>query len=415
MGNNNPNCPSCGKELKISNPYSIVSLKCGSCGTPIAIENGHLNIDASTSRHSIPRPMSALSLGMRGVFPSIGKVMIIGRICYRSGSYVWNEWLLLRSTGSYCWLIEDDESFSISQKFTPKNPFSPDEITENSIPFENSMLYFEDRGISTVVGFEGELTWKVTIGDQTNYIEGYSESYGHETLYSAEWTDTEILFFKGTELTYREVYRIFGVNAPIPKAAQEEEGAGATGASLFGSDWQTVLVASVFLFIASLLGLIISLNSGESVKAGQLPEIESAEGTILYGPFNLQHKGKPIRINLSTNLHDNNVEGRVRILNADKKPLKDFNFNLYHSEGEESDSSKLNIRKYYILGETGNYYIHIAGDTDDMDLLTKIRVSVYQKAFTSLPFAVLLIISGLPVVLFIIVYIIKNRSEDDDD
>ena len=404
------NCPVCGSEQRLSNS-SIYSLRCSNCESSLINKNGTFSSDGSNIAQKIPPPKTKLSLGMTGKFGQLGESMIVGRVCYANGRDIWSEWLMLTSSGSYFWLIEDDESFSLMRKFTPTTPFNPMEINpSNRIRFGNLFLEIEERGTSEVIGFEGELIWKACAGDRMNFIDGYTELGHEETLYSIEWSDSEIVFYTGQEIRTSNVYTIFG----LPIEGLSHRGSHGSGSGFMGSFWGQFLIYCILLFLVSLVSCSIIESSGEPVSATGYNQEDPTAGTITYGPYVLEQTSKTVHINLKTSLYDNEVEGDIIILNKDKQDVKEFPFRLYHESGEESDSSKLSIDQYYTLKDSGLYYIKVISAPENMALMKNIKIIVSQGCRNPEPFSYLAILCSIPLGLAIILLIIKNQSDEDD-
>lgn len=397
------NCPVCGKEQGLTNPYSIYSLRCSNCASLLVNQNGKFYADEDQTKLNVPLPKSRLSLGMRANLGN-GTSMIIGRVCSTSGKYTWSEWLMMSSGGLYFWLIEDEDSFSLMRKFTPITPFDPIMTRAGRVPFEGTTLEIEDRGTSEVIGFEGELTWKACAGDRMDYLDGYTEVKGKETLYSIEWSNSEIVFYRGQELDKGFVYKQFGLSG----VSSSSKGFG----SKINSFWPQFFIYCTLLFLVSLVSCNMAESSAELVTPLGYTKEDQAEGTITYGPYVLDKTTKVSKIEIRTILRNDEFSGDVFILNKDKKAIRSFPFKFYHESDEDGSSSKLSMAKYYLLEEKGEYYVKIASDPENMSFMKKIILVVHQNGKNPEPFHYLLWLSGIPIILAIALALCNNKDDD---
>lgn len=260
------NCPNCGASLSIQNARKARVLVCNNCGSEIDLTSPEYAVVGQAILGSAP-PQSPIRLGQTPTFDGV-KWMVVGRVRYRDEDY-WDEWLLLSEEGKYQWLVESEGRFTLYQPFAPTSPVDPASVRD-VVNLEGIAAEVTERGRATIEYLEGELTWKARIGDKMNYLE--AEHAGG--VYSIEWTEREIEFFRGQEISRSAVWRAFGFEAaqPAPQPGiltgpQPTAGGGAASGVV-------MIVALVIIFIVlciccSMCGCLPA-GSGEG---GDIPSI----------------------------------------------------------------------------------------------------------------------------------------------
>ncbi len=199
------NCPQCGASLAVHNAKKARVLVCHHCGSEIDLTSPEYAVVGQAIRGSAP-PSSPIRLGQTPTFDGV-KWMVVGRVRYRDEDY-WDEWLLLSEEGKYQWLVESEGKFTLYQPFAPTSPVDPARVRD-TVNLEGIEAQVTERGRATIEYLEGELTWKARIGDKMNYLE--AEHAGG--IYSIEWTEQEIEFFRGQEISRAAVWQAFGFEA----------------------------------------------------------------------------------------------------------------------------------------------------------------------------------------------------------
>ena len=214
----------------------INSLKCTSCGGPLAKSSGafydedeeEISIPVARcvqcntvyDRHTkeyyavfaddlgIDRDSTIFRPGLRGKFRGVG-YEIIGRLRYQDEDEyekaTWDEWVALSGDGSYHYFVEEGGRIYSCPEYLPE-----------SIDVESGSDYivFEGRRIKKSLGYnarlvfaEGELPWKAAIGEAVLCYD-FKKGGNHYTI---EISDGEV-FITGMELlTLREVIEAFDI------------------------------------------------------------------------------------------------------------------------------------------------------------------------------------------------------------
>jgi len=232
-------CPNCGASLSAKNARKAKVLVCDNCGSEIDLTSPEYEIIGKAILGSAP-PRSPIRLGQVATFDGV-KWQVVGRVRYRDEVY-WDEWLLMSEAGKYQWLVESAREFTLYQPFVPTNPVDPNSVGA-SIDLEGITAKVGEKSVAAIEYVEGELTWKARVGDRMNYLD--AEHAGG--VYSIEWSEREIEFFKGQEISRSAVYKAFGFEK---KAASPARLAGRRVAAGGGAtSGVAVIIALIVIFV----------------------------------------------------------------------------------------------------------------------------------------------------------------------
>jgi hypothetical protein len=186
-------CPNCGSSLSVKNARKAKLLVCHNCGSQIDLTSPeHAIIGKAILGHA--RPRSSTRLGQILAFDDV-EWQVVGRVCYDDEGH-WDEWLLMSEDGEYRWLVEDEGETTLYWPFVPTNPVDPNKVGWY-LDLEGFKARVTERGHATIEYVEGELTWKARVGDGMYYLDAeYADG-----VYSIEWSEREIEFFKGRKLS----------------------------------------------------------------------------------------------------------------------------------------------------------------------------------------------------------------------
>jgi hypothetical protein len=229
------NCPHCGASLSVKNARKAKVLVCESCGSQLDLTSPEYAVVGQAILGSA-LPASPIRLGQFATFDGV-KWMVVGRVRYRDEEW-WDEWLLMTEEGKYQWLVESDGDFSLYQPFAPTSPVDPNQVGD-SVDLEGIEAKVTERGQATIAYLEGELTWKARIGDKMNYVEAEHD----DGIYSIEWTENEIEFFRGQEIDQSEVYQAFGFDAGAPSIGTAAKAGGGAASGV------VLIVAVIIIFV----------------------------------------------------------------------------------------------------------------------------------------------------------------------
>lgn len=398
-------CPKCGASLEVRNLDAARSLHCKFCDSTMHLKAGAAEL--SDSKSIIYPPKSALKIGLTGDFAQ-GKCQLVGRIRYGNAEgEQWDEWLLMSESGQYLWLQEDDWDFTVMAKFTPADPVDPAGVTD-FITLDRKRLEVEEKSTGFIRFFEGELTWKATVDEAVHYI----DAWDGDIIYSVEWTDEEIQFFKGREIKAQDLYRAFGIKEAIPKAAfdedDDEEKGDLLARAASGKPFVITLISAiVFLLIA----LYLDYYTGTVVMPSKPPEI--TEDSITMGPYNLTHVNRVHKFEISTSLSNREDYCEFALLDEEQQPLGTFDYDFWHESGHDSDGywseCSLKCKKLFVVKDAGDYYLEINSERKKDPGFS---VKVIQDTFSPGAFYWMAALTGIYPALIILILLIKRDSDD---
>ncbi|MDQ7823973.1 MAG: DUF4178 domain-containing protein [Candidatus Eremiobacteraeota bacterium] len=382
-------CPHCGSSLEVKSSLLSRALYCSHCDSSLSMKDG--KEEEKGGEMEILPPKSALKVGAVADFKQ-GKFRIIGRIHYRNVKLEeWDEWLLLAESGDYLWIVEDDWSFIVTQKFTPDDPPDPEKSSYHVV-FEGQELKVDEYSKAVVSFFEGELTWAAKVGDTVNYLDAWK---GNDTVYSIEWSDREILYFKGWEKDVRDIYKAFNITEAIPPIAfekdddDEEESPPARKTSyaefaiqLMGMQVYWVTLAAGIIFL--LAGWWLSSYNGSAITR-QYHEIVSPKSPeLILGPFEVKSPGTVHKAVIQTEVKNEELYCEFNVLNKNKESVGTFDHTFWQEDPDFESSglektADIKCTRLFVPREKGTYYLQIVPEN------TKDRafhVTVYEKAFS---------------------------------
>ncbi|HMA36007.1 MAG TPA: DUF4178 domain-containing protein [Chloroflexia bacterium] len=163
-----------------------------------------------------PAPVGiALVVGMEGAFGG-ESYRVAGRMRYRDGYELWDEWLLRSATGEERWLSDRE-----TQRMILWVPFNPGEEVDPGrldvgmvVRLGTPLVRVQTRGTAVVEYLEGECTWQVETGSQVDYV----DAIGSGGQYRIQWTADEMEFALGRRPHRPEVERAFGVQSAPEEA-----------------------------------------------------------------------------------------------------------------------------------------------------------------------------------------------------
>jgi Domain of unknown function (DUF4178) len=238
-------CPSCAAPVKFRGASSVVAV-CAYCQSTLVRDGAKLEDIGKQSE--LLEDASLLQLGAEGRHRGV-HFGVIGRIQYRYGAGVWNEWYLLFDDRRDGWLSDADGSYVITYLRPP--PEVPayeslkigDRLTLLNFPFEITNL---ER--TQVVAGEGELPFRFGSGWEAPVADLRGENGRFATL---DYSETPVRLYVGEQLPFdtfafsglrdpksggkstakARAFRCAGCGAPLEKklASTEAVGCGSCG------------------------------------------------------------------------------------------------------------------------------------------------------------------------------------------
>lgn len=197
------NCPSCGAQAEINR--SIAMGVCEYCRGAFYFKDeailayGEMNV--------LAEPDSVLYVGASGSFKG-KRFNVLGRVRYRYGEGLWDEWYLQDETFEPMWITEADGELSLQVEVDVTTPPPPvDQIApgmELNLPCEDGVILsvsVDEIDTAVLEGIEGHLPETLLAERTFPYVDA---SQGDLTLtleydeagadvYRGEWIDPELL------------------------------------------------------------------------------------------------------------------------------------------------------------------------------------------------------------------------------
>jgi len=195
-------CPSCGAANDVTNP-GVVMRVCDYCKTAMYWDSESV-VSAGGKSLDLP-PSSRFKVGGTGKI-SGQRFRVLGRLSYAHESGTWSEWFAEMQDGKIKWITEDEGELFIEEPVAVSTaiPRFEDLQPGSIIPINDKTGVVEEIGQARCLGGEGQIPFKVQIGETYPYADGAgadgSFSFGLE--YDAE-TGAPTLFV-GTALLLKE-------------------------------------------------------------------------------------------------------------------------------------------------------------------------------------------------------------------
>jgi Domain of unknown function (DUF4178) len=216
---NQVECVNCGAKIDIRTGLRMKTFCCEYCGA-VCEDDQVVALQNQQELKEKFRPMSFLSLGMKGVFLDqeyqlVGRIRLVGSD--DEESWFWDEWFLMSPTGFPLWLVEDENGYTLFRRHVATNfidPYSP----SDTFIIDSKSYKTQERGLATLSFLEGELTWKARPQEVVNYIDLINK----DERFSIEYTAKEIQYLRGQKLSINDLKIAFKDQMPPELAAAKE-------------------------------------------------------------------------------------------------------------------------------------------------------------------------------------------------
>lgn len=229
-------CPSCGAPVRFRGASSVVAV-CPYCKSTLVREG--VNIQDIGKQAQLLEDHSPIRIGAEGRHRGVG-FTVVGRIQYKYGAGVWNEWFVLFPGSKGAWLSDASREYTLTylippQEIPPFESLRPGQavVIRGDKWFAGSYTVMDIEKADVVAG-EGELPFKFTAGWQANVVDlrgdgarfatiDYSEKPPH--IYIGEKLPFDTFGFSGlrdpeqvgfTQGTAK-AFKCLGCGAPIEK------------------------------------------------------------------------------------------------------------------------------------------------------------------------------------------------------
>jgi len=239
-------CPSCGAPVKFRGASSVVAV-CAYCQSTLLRDGARL--DDIGKQSGLLEDASLLQLGAEGRHRGV-HFGVIGRIQYRYGAGVWNEWYLLFDDRRDGWLTDANGRYVITYLRPPTQAPAWEELKiGDKLELEGRSFEITNLEQAEVVAGEGELPFKFGSGWTANVADLRGDDGRFATL---DYSESPVRLYVGEQLPFdtfafaglrdpdsggkttakARAFRCLGCGAPLERklASSEAVGCGSCGA-----------------------------------------------------------------------------------------------------------------------------------------------------------------------------------------
>lgn len=193
------NCPACGAPLGIESRFTTIVV-CEFCGQTSYVRDEGLDPTGKIAK--LNDYMSRLRVGEGGQIGGRG-FQTIGRVRYQYEDGTWDEWFLRFDDGEPAWLSEDEGEYVLYAKRRLTQPVPPwEEIRVGGfLPIPPLNVFVSEKGVGSVAGAEGEISFMAQPGEQIRYVYGNASG----AAVSLTFTLNGIDFRQGQALSFHDI------------------------------------------------------------------------------------------------------------------------------------------------------------------------------------------------------------------
>lgn len=383
-------CPNCGSPIDQFNA-TTQALVCPTCGSHISIGTDIPEILSKGAR--LPKAPRPIKVGDRATIAS-AEYIVIGRVMYRGvsegESFTWNEWLLGAPDGQMLWLSLDEKGWALFRKLRFRQQFDPqrDSILELG---ENKKAYIHERYNATIVGAEGELTWRAKPNEKLFVAEGA----GSGLLYSIQQTPEELEVHEGRQIEEKALATAFK-NETWLKSLEK-----------FKQRRSTYNTAAVACVIAAIIAVIVAIAVADSGSEDDPRTVELSSNSQSDN-FNIEFDSvRPVIVAvrlLGNTLPENSfIDIDVNIVSPDGTSESLFVQELWHETGVDEDGrwveTQYETSEMFVPTQTGSHTLEVAYDGSVLNSLT-LQVTVRRNHIMPIWFFIYAVISGIGAAIF---------------
>jgi hypothetical protein len=346
-------CGQCGGRTRILHGES--EAVCVHCGQPVRLSQALMEEQANA--WAFP-PTTPIRVGMTAQWEDreyeVWSRQVLRQVDDEGTTYQWEEFLLVAPDGDLFYLEYDEGKFKLSRPFTPQQVPDPNSLAAaaegGTLAIDGRGCSVTDAGLYTVVYFEGEFPWTVSVNQQRRFVD--LRSFGG--FYSVEWSADAIEYYQGRYLDERQVYAMFGLRYLID--AYEKRARVLRGRRVFA--W-TCLAAALFCLSC----WIVSFGGGRPVAGGTAQIAATGEEGRRFGPFPLTAKDRVYRLELRGQMRQQSNWVQAVLEDEKEAELFETNRDMWDESGSDSDGpwheSDLNSSTDFVINKPGNYYVRL--------------------------------------------------------
>ncbi len=360
-------CASCGATVPVRGGEEACSVVCAHCGSQLDITEGEPSLLGSLA--DARRPRVPFAVGQTCVLKG-ETYAVAGHIRTKEkdyeGTYISDEFLLHSKKAGYCWLIMEKGHFSLAEELEEKAPAFQARRARPKSRFRalgRKWTVFETcRDNVEIIWVDGELPWVARVGDRNSYADCISPPY----MLSAEWTSSEIEWFRAAYLPREQVAKAFGI--PETKLPHARGVAPNQPADVSPFRRQAVWVMGAFALVFLALSGYAWLQQGKRVASFTVsPEAYALE--TLTPPFEIGSGGAVCEARFTANVNNAWVYLDGAVVNDREEVVLDFSTQMsyYHgtsggeswSEGSQSDTVLFKLKeagtyRFLLVGQAGH-------------------------------------------------------------
>lgn len=383
-------CPNCGSPIDQYNA-TTQALICPTCGSYLSIGSDLPEILSKGS--PLPNAPRPITLGDKATIANID-YSVIGRVLYQGVSegetFTWNEWLLGGSDGRMLWLSLDEKGFALFRKLRFRQQFNPqsDSILELG---EDKKAFIHERYHASIVGAEGELTWRAKPQEKLFVAEGA----GSGLLYSIQQTPEELEVHEGRQIEEKALATAFGNQAWLDTL------------ETFKNRKKTYNAIAVACIIATVIGIFTALAVGNTGTEDDPRTVELSDNSP-QDSFKVEFESeRPVIVAvqlIGDTLPENSfIDIDVNIISPDGTTEPLFVQELWHETGVDEDGrwveTQYETSEMFVPVQAGSHELEIAYDGSVLDDLT-LQVTIRRDHIMPLWFFIYAILSGIAAAVF---------------
>lgn len=189
-------CPSCGAPLRFRGASSIVAV-CGFCKSTLVREGAKLE-NIGKQADLLP-DASPIRIGTDGRHKGTG-FTVVGRIQYRYGAGLWNEWHVLVSDRTSAWLSDANGEYTITYLRPPEAvPEFASLKPGAQVKLDKGTFTVTNLEAAEVVAGEGELPFRFDGGWGANVVDLQGEGNRFATI---DYSEGKPLVYSGEKLPF---------------------------------------------------------------------------------------------------------------------------------------------------------------------------------------------------------------------
>jgi hypothetical protein len=208
---------------------------------------------------------------------------------------------------------------------------------------------------ATIRLIEGELTYRAMLGDKSMYLDAGSGT----RVYSMEWTEEEVSYYRGERLTERQVLTMFGLYAEIAAIEAAEKRLASR---------RSFAVVTLFAGFLAFLGWINALTPGRVVGRGSAAIARIPDDGIRFGPVPVKRTNRVHRLRVDASLREEAEWVGATIETPTEQELFGVARDMWDESGYDSDGawheSDLQAQTDFVPAQAGQYFVRLYSEPE---------------------------------------------------